>query len=75
MLNKLEEIKKIGAYALTIVFGEDIGTRTDIHGNGESKTGRINNLNTNLYSKKNEYSSGNLDSGPGFETTTNTPPA
>ena len=57
------------------VFGEDIGTRTDIHGNGESKTGRINNLNTNLYSKKNEYSSGNLDSGPGFETPTNTPPA
>jgi len=55
------------------VFGEDIGTRTDIHGNGESNTGRVNNLKTNSYSKDNTYSAGNLDSGPGFETTTNSP--
>ena len=57
------------------VFGEDIGTRTDIMGNGQSDTGRINNLKTNLYGKQNEYGAGNLDSGPGFETKTNTPPA
>ena len=37
------------------VFGEDIGTKTDIMGNGETNTGRINNLKTNLYTKKNEY--------------------
>ena len=49
------------------VYGEDIGTRTDIMGNGEANTGRINNLKTNLYGKQNEYSAGNLDSGPGFE--------
>jgi hypothetical protein len=49
------------------VYGEDIGTRTDIMGNGEANTGRINNLKTNLYGQKNEYSAGNLDSGPGFE--------
>jgi len=55
------------------VFGNDIGTRTDIMGNGESNTGRINNMKTNLYSRDNEYSAGNLDSGPGFEATTNTP--
>jgi len=48
------------------VFGEDIGTRTDIHGNGETNTGRVNNLKTNLYSKKNEYSAGNIDSGNGY---------
>ena len=57
------------------VFGEDIGTRTDIHGNGESNTGRNNNLKTNAFSKKNEYSAGNLDSGPGFGATTNSPAA
>jgi len=57
------------------VFGEDIGTRTDIMGNGEVNTGRINNLKTNLYGRENEYSAGNIDSGPGFETTTSTPPA
>tara|TARA_R100001509_G_scaffold151845_1_gene111572 strand:+ start:34 stop:390 length:357 start_codon:yes stop_codon:yes gene_type:complete len=57
------------------VFGEDIGTRTDIMGNGEANTGRINNLKTNLYGKDNEYSAGNIDSGPGFETKTSTPPA
>jgi len=57
------------------VFGEDIGTRTDIHGNGESNTGRVNNLKTNTFSRDNEYSAGNLDSGPGFETTTNSPSA
>tara|TARA_R100001509_G_scaffold74965_1_gene41894 strand:+ start:449 stop:805 length:357 start_codon:yes stop_codon:yes gene_type:complete len=57
------------------VFGEDIGTRTDIFGNGEANTGRNNNLKTNLFSKKNEYSAGNLDSGPGFVASTNTPPA
>lgn len=48
------------------VFGEDIGTKTDIMGNGETNTGRINNLKTNLYTKKNEYSSGNIDSGEGY---------
>jgi len=48
------------------VFGEDIGTRTDIMGNGEANTGRINNLKTNLYTKQNEYSAGNLDSGNGY---------
>ena len=51
------------------VFGEDIGTRTDIMGNGEANTGRINNLKTNQYSKKNEYSSGNIDSGEGYTPT------
>ena len=57
------------------VFGEDIGTRTDIFGNGEANTGRNNNLKANAFSKKNEYSAGNLDSGPGFVASTNTPPA
>eukprot|EP01047_Picozoa_sp_COSAG01_P143949 COSAG01_NODE_75683_length_193_cov_332.521277_1_plen_39_part_10 len=33
--------------------GEDIGTRTDIFGNGEANTGRNNNLKTNAFSKKN----------------------
>ena len=46
--------------------GEDIGTRTDIMGNGQSDTGRINNLKTNLYSKDKTYNSGNLDSGEGY---------
>ena len=49
------------------VFGDDIGTRTDIMGNGEANTGRINNLKTNLYGKDNEYSAGNIDSGAGYE--------
>ena len=49
------------------VYGEDIGTRTDIMGNGEVNTGRINNLKTNLYGKDNTYSAGNLDSGDGYE--------
>ena len=49
------------------VYGEDIGTRTDIHGNGEANTGRVNNLKTNLYGKNNEYSSGNIDSDGGYE--------
>ena len=48
------------------VFGDDIGTRTDIHGNGEVNTGRVNNLKTNLYSKDNGYSAGNIDSGGGY---------
>jgi len=48
------------------VNGEDIGTRTDIMGNGEVNTGRINNLKTNLYSKDKTYSAGNLDSGNGY---------
>ena len=51
------------------VYGEDIGTRTDIMGNGEANTGRLNNLKTNQYSKKNEYSSGNIDSGSGYQPT------
>lgn len=51
------------------VYGKDIGTRTDIMGNGEVNTGRINNLKTNLYGKDNEYSSGNIDSGKGYEAT------
>jgi hypothetical protein len=51
------------------VFGQDIGTRTDIYGNGEANTGRLNNLKTNQYGKKNEYSSGNIDSGNGYEPT------
>ena len=33
------------------VYGEDIGTRTDIMGNGEANTGRLNNLKTNLYGR------------------------
>ena len=49
------------------VYGDDIGTRTDIMGNGEANTGRINNLKTNLYGRDNEYSSGNIDSGDGYE--------
>ena len=48
------------------VFGEDIGTKTDIHGNSEVNTGRINNLKTNLYTKDNTYSAGNIDSGDGY---------
>ena len=55
------------------VFGEDIGTRTDIMGNGEANTGRINNVKTNLYNRDNEYSAGNLDSGPGYKADTKTP--
>ena len=51
------------------VYGEDIGTRADIMGNGEVNTGRINNLKTNQYSKQNEYSSGNIDSGSGYQPT------
>jgi len=51
------------------VYGQDVGTRTDIMGNGEANTGRINNLKTNLYGKDNEYSSGNIDSGKGYEAT------
>ena len=49
------------------MYGQDIGTRTDIMGNGEVNTGRINNLKTNLYGKDNTYSAGNLDSGDGYE--------
>ena len=48
------------------VYGEDIGTRTDIMGNGEANTGRNNNVKVNLYGKSNEYSSGNIDSGEGY---------
>ena len=36
-------------------------------GNGEANTGRINNLKTNLYGQNNEYGSGNIDSGEGYE--------
>ena len=49
------------------VYGEDVGTKTDIMGNGEVNTGRLNNLKTNLYGKDNEYSSGNIDSDGGYE--------
>ena len=35
-------------------------------GNGEVNTGRINNIKTNLYSRENEYSAGNIDSGDGY---------
>ena len=35
-------------------------------GNGEANTGRLNNLKTNLYTKKNEYGAGNIDSGEGY---------
>jgi len=49
------------------VYGQDIGTRTDIMGNGEINTGRLNNLKTNLYSRDNTYSSGNIDDGGGYE--------
>ena len=48
------------------VYGEDIGTKTDIMGNGEVNTGRLNNLKTNLYGKDNPYNSGNVDSGNGY---------
>jgi len=48
------------------VYGNDIGTRTDIMGNGEANTGRMNNLKTNLYSQHNEYGSGNIDAGEGY---------
>ena len=58
--------KGIGNGKFLDVFGEDIGTKTDIHGNGEVNTGRINNLKTNLYDKNNVYSSGNIDSGDGY---------
>ena len=49
------------------VYGDDIGTRTDIMGNGESNTGRINNLKTNLYDRDNQYSAGKIDSGEGYK--------
>ena len=39
----------------------------DEKGNGEANTGRINNLKTNLYGQNNEYGSGNIDSGEGYE--------
>lgn len=45
------------------------GTKVDIMGNGETNTGRINNLKSNLYGKENEYSSGNIDSGKGYQPT------
>tara|TARA_R110000765_G_scaffold180848_1_gene286764 strand:+ start:261 stop:602 length:342 start_codon:yes stop_codon:yes gene_type:complete len=48
------------------VYGNDIGTRTDIMGNGEANTGRMNNLKTNLYGQNNEYGAGNIDSGDGY---------
>tara|TARA_R110000823_G_scaffold290583_2_gene408843 strand:+ start:3681 stop:4022 length:342 start_codon:yes stop_codon:yes gene_type:complete len=48
------------------VYGENIGTTEDIMGNGEANTGRLNNLKTNLYTKKNEYGAGNIDSGEGY---------
>jgi len=48
------------------VYGDDIGTRTDIMGNGEANTGRINNLKTNLYGQQNEYGAGNIDAGEGY---------
>ena len=48
------------------VYGNDIGTRTDIMGNGEANTGRMNNLKTNLYGQHNEYGAGNIDSGEGY---------
>jgi hypothetical protein len=43
------------------------GTKQDIMGNGESNTGRVNNLKGNLYSTDNEYGSGNIDSGKGYQ--------
>lgn len=46
----------------------EAGSKADIFGNGQANTGRVNNLKINTYNKSNEYSAGNLDSGPGFET-------
>jgi len=51
------------------VYDDSTGGSLDILGNGEANSGRIGNVKNNLYSKSNEYSSGNLDTGDGYDPT------
>jgi len=51
------------------VYDDSTGGSLDILGNGEANSGRIGNVKNNLYSKSNEYSSGNLDTGDGYTPT------
>jgi hypothetical protein len=47
------------------VFSNDIGSKTDIMGNGEGNTGRNNNLKVNEYGKDNMYGANNThDTAP-----------
>tara|TARA_B100000287_G_scaffold272900_1_gene257058 strand:+ start:781 stop:1128 length:348 start_codon:yes stop_codon:yes gene_type:complete len=55
------------------VYNNDTGGSLDILGNGEANTGRIGNIKNNLYTKVNEYSAGNLDSGDGYSPTVSEP--
>ena len=60
---------KGNAKFLGVYDNDNTGGSLDILGNGEANTGRIGNLKTNLYSKNNEYSSGNIDAGKGYSPT------
>tara|TARA_R110001592_G_scaffold67699_2_gene207529 strand:- start:987 stop:1334 length:348 start_codon:yes stop_codon:yes gene_type:complete len=51
------------------VYDDSTGGSLDILGNGEANSGRIGNVKNNLYSKSNEYSAGNLDTGDGYTPT------
>ena len=61
---------KGNAKFLGVYDDDNTGGSIDILGTGEAHTGRIGNVVTNLYSKENEYSAGNLDSGKGGYTPT-----
>jgi len=60
---------KGNAKYLGVYDSDNTGGSLDILGNGEPNTGRIGNLKNNLYSRDNEYSAGNLDSGNGYTPT------
>ncbi len=60
---------KGNAKYLSVYDDGNTGGSLDILGNGEPNTGRIGNLKNNLYSRDNEYSAGNLDSGKGYTPT------
>jgi len=60
---------KGNAKFLGVYDNDNTGGSIDILGNGEAHTGRIGNVTTNLYSRDNEYSPGNLDSGNGYTPT------
>ncbi len=60
---------KGNAKYLGVYDNDNTGGSLDILGNGEPNTGRIGNLKNNLYSRDNEYSAGNLDSGKGYTPT------
>tara|TARA_R110000824_G_scaffold48011_9_gene135886 strand:+ start:487 stop:834 length:348 start_codon:yes stop_codon:yes gene_type:complete len=60
---------KGNAKFLGVYDNDNTGGSLDILGNGEFNTGRIGNLKTNLYSKDNGYSAGNIDAGKGYSPT------